>query len=330
MTMALKREPQSPLDTLNATLHTQMQAVNSLILDEIGTDVPDIQEVARYLIDSGGKRIRPLLTLSCASLIAQDIQPSYPLAAAVEFIHSATLLHDDVVDDSQTRRGKDTANIVHGNPTVVLVGDFLFSRAFQLMVSCGDLGILKSLSDASATIAEGEVLQLSHIGDVDMHLDVYEQIIGAKTAVLFASACEVGALSVGGDATIAQSLYDYGYHLGLAFQMADDLLDYGPGRGVIGKDAGDDFREGKPTLPVLLARDTDPEFWQRCIKDGDQNEGDFDHARALINQCGAREKAQHMARNHAQTAILNLSTLPPSPIKDTLSNLAEFVITRGH
>lgn len=316
------------MDALGAMFQPQMQAINTLILEQIGSDVPQVQAVARYLIESGGKRIRPLLSIASAALFREDVSPACALSGAVEFIHSATLLHDDVVDESDQRRGKDTANVVHGNAMTVLVGDFLFSRAFQLMVKTGDLRILKSLSDAAAIIAEGEVLQLSHIGDLNMDIAIYDRIIGAKTAALFAAACETGALSVGASDEQAKALKDYGYHLGMAFQVTDDVMDYAADEAGMGKKRGDDFREGKPTLPVLLARHHDSAFWTRTIIEKKQTDTDLETARRYMDESGALRQGLHTARNHAQQAALTLAKLPQSPVRDLLNDLTQYVVTR--
>lgn len=320
---------QNPLDQLSDLYADEMQAVNALILRRIDSDVPQVQNVARYLIESGGKRIRPLLTLASAGVFSDDATPATSLAGAVEFIHSATLLHDDVVDESDQRRGKASANLVHGNAMVVLVGDFLFSRAFQLMVETGDMRILKSLSDASAIIAEGEVLQLSHIGNTSMGLPVYERIIAAKTAALFAAACESGALISGASAEDAAIMKQYGHHLGMAFQMADDVMDYAADEAEMGKNLGDDFREGKLTLPVLLAYEKDPSFWDKVMAQPHRNDDDLSQARQKIMHADALSLGSHMAGNHAQQAILSLSQLGQNNVLvGTLSDLAQFVVER--
>ena len=319
---------QAPLNILADALHDDMNNVNDIILNQIGSDVPDIQEIAKHLIAAGGKRIRPLMTLAAARIFSNNIITAQPLAAAVEFIHSATLLHDDVVDESAQRRGKDTANNIYGNAVTVLVGDFLFSRAFQLMISSNNMLVLKALSDATAIIAEGEVMQLSAVSQLDLSLEQYEAIISAKTAALFAAACEVGARSAGADENQAQAMKLYGHHLGIAFQMSDDLLDYDPARETLGKDPGDDFREGKPTLPVILCRDTNPEFWDRTIAQKDQQDGDFEQAQRIIQDCDALNRGHALARQHADKAIAALNQCPSGMFRDTLADLTEYVIQR--
>ena len=329
MELARRNTKQNPLDHLSDLFADDMQAVNDLILNRIGSDVPQVQEVARYLIESGGKRIRPLLTLASAGLFVDDVSPSVILAGAVEFIHSATLLHDDVVDESDQRRGKASANLVHGNAMVVLVGDFLFSRAFQLMVETDDMRILKSLSDAAAIIAEGEVLQLAHIGDTGMGLEVYKRIIAAKTAALFAAACESGALIAGASEKDAAIMKQYGHHLGMAFQMADDLMDYAADAAQMGKNRGDDFREGKLTLPVLLAYDHDSPFWDTMMKQDNRTDDDLQQAREKLSLSNALAEGYHMAGNHAQQAVLSLSMLSQKRSNSQyLSDLASYVVER--
>jgi octaprenyl-diphosphate synthase len=259
---------------------------------------------------------------------------AHRLAASVEFIHTATLLHDDVVDDSDTRRGKDSANIVFGNEASVLVGDFLFSRAFQLMVADGSLEVLRILSNASAVIAEGEVLQLSVQNNLKTTMADYEAVIEGKTASLFAAACEVGPVIAEQDQTIIDAMREYGLYLGMAFQVVDDVLDYNAERAKLGKTIGDDFREGKMTAPIILAiKKADAqerEFWQRTLGDKNQQNGDLETALELMNKYDTLSKGMDMARNYGKKAVDALQNVPPSPLRDILTDIIEFTINRNH
>lgn len=325
---------QNPLDILQTEMAVDMKAVNAMILENMQSDVALIPHLASYLIAAGGKRIRPLLTLSCTALFDGEMARAHRLAASVEFIHTATLLHDDVVDDSDQRRGKDSANIVFGNEASVLVGDFLFSRAFQLMVADGSLEVLRILSTASAVIAEGEVLQLSVQNDLNTSMDNYLSVIEGKTASLFAAACEVGPVIAGQDAKTTQAMRDYGMNLGLAFQIIDDVLDYSASRTKLGKNVGDDFREGKMTAPVLLAIEKadkdEKEFWQRTLGNKNQKDGDLETAQELITKYDTLTKGMDMAHRYGDKAIENLQILPESDLKTTLTNLVSFTINREY
>lgn len=298
----------SPMHGLSGLLADDMKAVNARIVACLSSDVPLIGQLAGYLIAAGGKRIRPLLTLASTKLAGGDMARAVELATAVEFIHSATLLHDDVVDESMERRGQASANEVFGNQSSVLVGDYLFSRAFQLMVGDGSLDVLRILSTASATIAEGEVMQLQMQNNLATGWEQYTRMIDAKTSALFAAACEVGAVIAGCDAQKCEALRKYGHALGTAFQIADDMLDYGqPGEGSkLGKTLGDDFREGKITAPVLLAYEVgsaeEKKFWQRTIEQNDQNEDDFHIAQSYIAAHGIADKVRDRALFYAQSA----------------------------
>ena len=303
------------------------------IIARAQSHIPLIAEVAEYLIAAGGKRIRPLLTLAAASMCGKATD-AIGLAAAVEFIHTATLLHDDVVDESKLRRGKPAANIVFGNKATVLVGDFLFARAFELMVESDDIRILEILARASRIISEGEVLQMSLTGDLGITIAQYEDIIDAKTAALFSAACQSGALAADAPDHIAESLRKYGHHLGMAFQMVDDLIDYAGGSAKMGKESGDDFREGKLTLPVILAlarADTDEKaFWKRTMADHEQTPNDLQTARNLIAKYNTLEAGRNLAKQHVADARKALKTLPDAPLKATLDELLDFVVTRDH
>ncbi|MEM9123850.1 MAG: polyprenyl synthetase family protein, partial [Pseudomonadota bacterium] len=293
-----------------------LHQVNHLILDRMRSPVALIPTLAGHLINSGGKRIRPLLTLASARLCGYDGTLHHNLAAAVEFIHTATLLHDDVVDESDNRRGQMTANVLWGNQASVLVGDFLFSRAFQLMVECGDLRVLDILSRASAIIAEGEVLQLSILNDLSTTEQTYFDMISAKTAALFEAATRVGAVVSASTDAREQALLAYGQNLGIAFQLVDDALDYSGLAADLGKSVGDDFKEGKITLPVLLAyeRSTSDErtFWVRTVEQLDQTEEDLHHAVGRIAATGALEATMAKARSYAAQSLEALSIFPPS------------------
>ena len=325
---------QNPLDILQDQMNDDMNAVNEMIVKHMQSDVALIPQLASYLIAAGGKRIRPLLTLSCTALFDGDMTRAHRLATAVEFIHTATLLHDDVVDDSDERRGKPSANIAFGNEASVLVGDFLFSRAFQLMVADGSLDVLRILSNASAIIAEGEVMQLSVQNNIETTMDDYAKVIEGKTASLFAAACEVGPIIANQDAATVQALRDYGMNLGMAFQVIDDVLDYSSTREKIGKAVGDDFREGKMTAPVLFAieqaDDSEKEFWQRTLGDKNQNEGDLEKAQKLITKHAALKQGMNLAHNYGDQAIKSLNALPDSHLKQTLINLVSFTINRDY
>ncbi len=336
MLIDVKTPPQknlSPLEVLSNDLSKDMACVNREILTRMTSDVPLINKIARHLIQAGGKRLRPLLTLSISNALGGNMSRAHGLAATVEFIHTATLLHDDVVDESHERRGKAAANDVYGNQASVLVGDFLFSRSFQLMVADGSLETLKILSDASAIIAEGEVMQLQMQRNLETGWDDYIQMIGAKTAALFAAACEVGAVVSQGESEIQNAARDFGYYLGLAFQIADDVLDYSAEQGQLGKAIGDDFREGKISAPVLLAyvasSDDEKDFWVRTITDGQQSETDFATAQNILKTYHISEQGLDMARTYADKALAALDTLPDSRTKHTLAQICEYVVTRN-
>ena len=327
-----QKTSESPLDRLQSLLESDMRAVNDMIVARMDSPVPMIPQLAGYLIAAGGKRIRPLMTLACTALYGGDMVRAHRLATAVEFIHSATLLHDDVVDDSSERRGQKSANVIFGNEASVLVGDFLFSRAFQLMVEDGNLHVLKVLSDASAIIAQGEVLQLSIQGDLNTTMDQYLEVIKGKTAALFAAACEVGPLISNTDVNAAKIACEYGMNLGIAFQIADDVLDYASTSEKIGKEVGDDFREGKMTAPVILAlasaNDEERAFWKRTFTDKDQNDSDLVRATSIVGRHNALAKAMDMAKSYATRAREALAEAPDSPFRATLDDLALYTVER--
>jgi len=323
-----------PLEQLASLLSNDMQEVNELIVDRMQSDVKMIPQLAGYLIAAGGKRIRPLLTLACTRLYNYSGDRPYGLAAAVEFIHTATLLHDDVVDRSDKRRGQPTANQVFSNQASVLVGDFLFSRAFQLMVEDGALEILRILSNSSVIIAQGEVLQLSTTRNLDTTIDQYLDVVGAKTAALFAAACEIGPVIADEGSAAARTLYDYGYNLGMAFQIVDDVLDYSASQEKLGKTVGDDFHEGKMTAPVILAlsRANAEEygFWKRTLSDKKQDPGDFAKAQTILREHGTIGQSMVLARTYAQKAFSALSMVPNGDIKNILQEIVTFTIERDY
>ncbi len=322
-----------PQDRLSAVLAEDMAAVNALIRARMASEhAPRIPEVTAHLIEAGGKRLRPMLTLAAARLCGYAGTDHQKLAATVEFIHTATLLHDDVVDESKRRRGRPTANLLWDNKSSVLVGDYLFARSFQLMVETGSLRVLDILANASAVIAEGEVLQLTAAQDLGTTEDTYLKVIRGKTAALFSAATEVGGVIAGVPEAQVRALFTYGDALGIAFQIADDLLDYGGSSATIGKNTGDDFRERKLTLPVIkaVAQATPEEraFWVRTIEKGDQRDGDLEQALAIMARHGAMEAARADARRWSETARTALSALPAHPLRDMLADLADYVVAR--
>ncbi len=324
--------PAGSVERLAKLAATDMASVDALIVARMQSPVSVIPALADHLIEAGGKRLRPLLTVAASRLCGGVGDAGWKLAAAVEFIHTATLLHDDVVDSSQLRRGKVAAHLIWGAPSSVLVGDFLFARAFELMVETGAMKALEILARASRVIAEGEVLQLTRAHDLNLSQVTYLEIISAKTAELFAAAAEAGAVAAGADPVRSAALRTYGMNLGLAFQLADDALDYGGATETLGKNAGDDFREGKATLPLLLAiarsgpREAD--FWERAINRHDQTDADFRRARELIIGTGALEATLDLAADYAEAAKEALATFPASDWHGALEALADFAVSR--
>ena len=324
---------QKPHDLLAATLSDEMTAVNTLIRTRMASKhAPRIPEVTAHLVEAGGKRLRPMLTLAAAKLCGYTGEHHLKLAATVEFIHTATLLHDDVVDESGQRRGRPTANLLWDNKSSVLVGDYLFSRSFQLMVETGSLRVLDILANASATIAEGEVLQMTAAQDLKTGEDIYLQVVRGKTAALFSAATEVGGVIAGADEAQVQALFDYGDALGIAFQIADDLLDYQGDSSATGKNIGDDFRERKLTLPVIkaVAQATEDEhaFWTRTIEKGRQQDGDLEHALQLMAKYQTLEATRNDAMGWSAKAKEALTALPDHPIREMLHELADYVVAR--
>ena len=326
------REPSlGPIMTLTAS---GMNAVNAVILDRMQSEIPLIPMLAGHLIAGGGKRMRPMLTLAGAALCEYQGTRHHKLAAAVEFIHTATLLHDDVVDGSELRRGKAAANLIFGNPATVLVGDFLFTRSFELMVEDGSLKVLKILSHASSVISEGEVDQLSAQRQIETSEERYLGIIGAKTAALFAAATRIAAVVAERSESDERALEAYGRNLGVAFQLVDDAIDYDSDSGEMGKGRGDDFREGKMTLPVILAYargdQTERAFWRDAILGHRNSDDDLARAVELIRQHDAVSATRDRALHFAQRAIDAIAGFPPSEARSAMVEAAEFAVARRY
>jgi octaprenyl-diphosphate synthase len=322
------------LDPMIQLVAADLNYVNAVILDRMQSEVALIPELAGHLIAGGGKRMRPMLTLACARLLDYGGARHHKLAAAVEFIHTATLLHDDVVDGSGLRRGRRTANIIWGNPASVLVGDFLFSRSFELMVEDGSLKVLKILSRASSVIAEGEVNQLTAQRRIDTQEDHYLEIIAAKTAALFAAACRIAAVVAERDEATEEALDAYGRNLGVAFQLIDDAIDYASDAATMGKGVGDDFRDGKVTLPVILAyargSDADRAFWREAVSGARSTDEDLAHATSLLRGCGALDDTLERARHYGQRAIDALGPFSAGRAKTALVEAVQFAIQRAY
>ena len=324
----------SPIDQLHALVAADMEAVDGLIHERMGSAVALIPDLARHLVDSGGKRLRPLLTLAAARLCGYRGFEHVKLGAAIEFIHTATLLHDDVVDASALRRGKSTANMVWGNKPSILVGDFLFSRAFQLMVDAGSMRVLDILASASAIIAEGEVMQLKSANNLATTKSDYLEVVSAKTAALFAASAEAVATIAGAPSDLIGAMRDYGQNLGIAFQLIDDALDYSGRQAQMGKSVGDDFREAKVTLPVIIAYERADEearrFWRRAIEVGPQQDADLKRAISYVEETGAIRETHARASHYVDEACLALAPLPDSELRESLIAVAEFCIGRGY
>ena len=331
---AEKRDRQPSLDALSGLVAADLARVNELVLARMQSPVALIPQLAGHIIAAGGKRLRPMLTLATARLCGYRGERHLALAAAVEFIHTATLLHDDVVDTSNLRRGLATANAVWGNKPSVLVGDFLFSRAFQLMVEDGSIKVLDILSRAAATIAEGEVMQLVTSNDIATTEAQYLEVINAKTAALFAAASRIGAVLGERKESEEKALDFYGRNLGIAFQLVDDMLDYSARQAELGKAVGDDFRDGKITLPVVLAlraADSDErQFWRRTLEDEDQRDGDLEHAIALMQRHGTLAATLERARFYAETAKGALGIFHDGPERRALDEVIDFCLERGY
>ena len=329
-----KPEAKGGVERLVSLVSADMERVNQTILARTGSDVTMIPEVANHLISSGGKRLRPMLTLATAALCDYRGDGHIKLAAAVEFMHTATLLHDDVVDESDMRRGKLAARMLWGNEASVLVGDFLLGQAFKMMVEVGSLPALDILSTAATVIAEGEVMQLAAAKDTSTTEDAYLAVIRAKTAALFAAACEVGPVVANRPKADAAACRSYGANLGIAFQLIDDALDYGGQAATLGKNTGDDFREGKITLPVVLSfrRGTDSErdFWRRTLEKGEISDGDIETALGIMRKHRALEDTIERARHYGAMARDALEIFGQSPIKTALLETVDFCISRAH
>ncbi|NCU12440.1 MAG: polyprenyl synthetase family protein [Sphingomonadaceae bacterium] len=326
------RDSDPSLDPIMALTASGMNAVNQVILERMQSEIPLIPALAGHLIAGGGKRMRPMLTLAGAALCDYHGTRHHKLAAAVEFIHTATLLHDDVVDGSEIRRGKAAANLIFGNPATVLVGDFLFTRSFELMVEDGSLKVLKILSGASSVISEGEVDQLTAARQIETSEDRYLNIIGAKTAALFAAATRIAAVVAEKGEAEERALDDYGRNLGIAFQLVDDAMDYDSSTFEMGKGKGDDFREGKMTLPVILAyargSESERAFWKDAITGHRTSDEDLAHAVELINRHDAVNATRERARHFAQRAINAIAMFPASPARAAMAEAAEFAVAR--
>lgn len=323
---------QPSIQPLIGLVSAGMEDVNQIILSKAGSNVDLIPEIAKHLISSGGKRLRPMLTLACADMFGYQGKGHVVLAASVEFMHTATLLHDDVVDESDMRRGKLAARKLWGNQASVLVGDYLLGQAFKMMVDVGSLEALRILSEASAIIAEGEVLQLGVAKNIATSEEDYLRVIEAKTAALFAAAAEVGPVIAGRNDTERAAARSYGMELGLAFQLVDDALDYGGSSVDLGKQIGDDFREGKITLPVVFAlargSDQDKAFWRRCLESEDIRQGDLEQAIELLNKYDAISDTVQRARDYGNGALKALERLPEGVYRDALSDAVGFCIAR--
>jgi octaprenyl-diphosphate synthase len=329
-----KTAPAPSIEALMRLVAPGMERVNQQIIARVGSDVALIPEIARHLIDSGGKRLRPMLTLATAALSDYAGEGHVKLAASVEFMHTATLLHDDVVDGSEMRRGKLAARMLWGNEASVLVGDFLLGQAFKMMVEVGSLQALDVLSTAATVIAEGEVMQLSVAKNTETTEDEYLAVVRAKTAALFAAACEVGPIIAGKGKAEQAACRSYGMNLGIAFQLIDDALDYGGASAKLGKNVGDDFREGKITLPVVLSfrrgNDAERAFWKTVLETGEASDSDLDHAIGLMRKHRAIEDTVERARHYGAMARDALALFPDSPMKASMIEAIAFCIARAH
>lgn len=319
---------------MRSLLSGDLEQVDQVIFGAIKSSVPMIPDLAGHLVNAGGKRLRPMLTLAAARIYETRDDAFLKLAAAVELIHGATLLHDDVVDASALRRGESTANIIWGNKESVLVGDYIFSRAFELMVAAGDLRVLKSLSNASGVIAEGEVLQLTTQKNLEATFETYISVVKAKTAALFAAATEAGATIAGAEQNQIDALKAYGLNLGIAYQLIDDALDYSGQENALGKTIGDDFRECKMTAPVVFAIEAanteEREFWARTIENGMQTPEDFGTACGLVETSGAMARVYECANIYTAEAVEGIADLPESVFRDVLIDLAQSSVARSH
>ncbi|OPB31270.1 polyprenyl synthetase family protein [Bartonella sp. AR 15-3] len=326
------KKKQDSLYPLFSLTKEDMKRVNQLIISMAKSNVTMIPEISNYLISSGGKRIRPMITLATAHMFEYQGDEHIKLATAVEFMHTATLLHDDVVDESELRRGKSTARILWGNQASILVGDFLLGQAFKMMVDVGSLEALSVLSNAAAIIAEGEVMQLSAAKNIETNVSDYLKIIKAKTAALFSAAAEIGPIIAGYGHEERSALHQYGLSLGLAFQLIDDVLDYSSNTQYLGKNIGDDFREGKITMPVILSytrgNDTEKTFWKQALENNHNNDESLKHAQHLIEKYNGLIDTIEQARIYGKRAIDALSSIKENPAKNALIDIIDFCIER--
>jgi octaprenyl-diphosphate synthase len=324
--------PHAQQNNITQSIATDMDAVNTVIRQRLHSEVSLVNQIAEYIISAGGKRIRPVLVLLLANAYGYKGGAHHELAAVVEFIHTATLLHDDVVDESSMRRGRQTANALFGNAASVLVGDFLYSRSFQMMVSLENMRVMQILSDATNVIAEGEVLQLLNMHDPDVSHESYLKVIRSKTAKLFEAAAELGALVAGASTAQVAAAGEYGRSLGTAFQLIDDVLDYAGDAAEIGKNVGDDLREGKPTLPLIYLMEhgtsDQRELVRTCIEQGDEQH--FDAVLAAVTSSGALDYTRREAETAARRAAESIADLPDSIYKDRLLQLCRFAVDRNH
>lgn len=320
------------LELLNALIGSDMKAVDAVIRERLYSDVVLVRQVAEYIINSGGKRMRPALVLLAAGAVGYEAEYRHEMAAVIEFIHTATLLHDDVVDESALRRGRDTANAMFGNAASVLVGDFLYSRAFQMMVAVNDMRVMRVLSDATNVIAEGEVLQLMNCHDADVDEARYMQVIHYKTAKLFEAAAQLGAILGKAEPEVEAALAKYGMHLGTAFQLVDDVLDYSGQEADTGKHIGDDLAEGKPTLPLIYVMQHGNEQQAACVRKAIEDGGrdDFPEVLEAIRSSGALEHARRRAEQEAALARASIEGLGDSNFKKALLQLSVFAVERNH
>ncbi|EJF90499.1 polyprenyl synthetase family protein [Bartonella tamiae] len=328
----LKNPQQASIQPLIDLTQNDMDHVNQLILSMAGSDVDMIPEISDHLISSGGKRLRPMMTLASARLFGYEGKGHIQLATAVEFMHTATLLHDDVVDESDLRRGKSTARMIWGNQASVLVGDFLLGQAFKMMVDVGSMDALSVLANAASIIAEGEVMQLAAAKDLETTEDNYLKVINAKTAALFSAAAEVGPIIAGFGTNERKALREYGSALGLAFQLVDDALDYGGSAKKLGKNTGDDFREGKITMPVIIAyacgNEQEKAFWKQSLERGENDNDALEHARALMQKHGSLDKTIIKARTYGSQAANALNPIKDNAHKQALLEVIDFCISR--
>ena len=323
----------NPAKVLGSDFEAEMRSVDRILNRYMTSDsTPIISELSRHLINAGGKRLRPLLTIASAKMCNYSGVAHIKLAAAIEFIHSATLLHDDVVDESEKRRGKSTANFLWNNQSSVLVGDYLFSKSFQLMVEAESLNVLSTLADASATISEGEILQLSAVRNLNTSQEVYFKIIEGKTAALFSAATKVGAIIANAEKETVTALMNYGRFLGLCFQLTDDLLDYTGDEESFGKKIGDDFKEGKLTLPLIRAIEKssskEREFWKNAIQRNSPLDDGLEQALFIMDKYDTLDFTRNEAIKYSRKASESLDVFPRSDLKDTLKELASYVVSR--